>query len=82
MNIIINFEQLSPVMNDIAIKLAMILFIPLFLALVVKVILMKFMKESIAGRIASLSLLFFMYYVFYICYRVNRHLRVSVLFKS
>ena len=47
---IINFEQLSPVMNDIAIKLAMVLFIPLFLA--------------IAGRIASLSLLFFMYYVF------------------
>ncbi|PER10575.1 hypothetical protein [Bacillus cereus] len=79
MNIIINFEQLSPVMNDIAIKLAMILFIPLFLALVVKVILMK---ELIAGRIASLSLLFFMYYVFYICYRVNRHLWVSVLFKS
>ncbi|MGA5662791.1 hypothetical protein ACPCZR_25325 [Bacillus bombysepticus] len=64
MNIIINFEQLSPVMNDIAIKLAMVLFIPLFLALIVKVILMKFMKESIAGRIASLSLLFFMYYVF------------------
>ncbi|MBN9901158.1 hypothetical protein [Bacillus thuringiensis] len=64
MNIIINFEQLSPVMNDIAIKLAMVLFIPLFLALVVKVILMKFMKESIAGRIASLSTLFFMYYVF------------------
>ncbi|PFJ86240.1 hypothetical protein COJ11_28815 [Bacillus cereus] len=61
MNIIINFEPLSPVMNDIAIKLAMVLFIPLFLALVVKVILMK---ESIAGRIASLSLLFFMYYVF------------------
>ncbi|WP_103653158.1 hypothetical protein [Bacillus thuringiensis] len=64
MNILINFEQLSLVMNDIAIKLAMILFIPLFLALVVKVILMKFMKESTAGRIASLSLLFFMYYVF------------------
>ncbi|HDR7669691.1 TPA: hypothetical protein QCX97_003578 [Bacillus wiedmannii] len=64
MNIIINFEQLSPVLNDIAIKLAMVLFIPLFLALVVKVILMKFMKESIAGRLASLSLLFFMYYVF------------------
>ncbi|PEA89152.1 hypothetical protein [Bacillus thuringiensis] len=64
MNIIINFDPLSPVLNDIAIKLAMVLFIPLFLALVVKVILMKFMKESIAGRIASLSLLFFMYYVF------------------
>ncbi|HDR7761368.1 hypothetical protein [Bacillus cereus] len=64
MNIIIHFEQLSPVMNDIAIKLAMVLFIPLFLALVVKVTLMKFMKESIAYRIASLSLLFFMYYVF------------------
>ncbi|MEI5913431.1 hypothetical protein [Bacillus albus] len=61
MNIIINFEPLSPVMNHIAIKLAMVLFIPLFLALIVKVILMK---ESIAGRIASLSLLFFMYYVF------------------
>ncbi|PIE92695.1 hypothetical protein CO726_24910 [Bacillus fungorum] len=64
MYIIINFEPLSPVMNDIAIKLAMVLFIPLFLALIVKVILMKFMKESIAGRIASLSLLFLMYYVF------------------
>ncbi|WP_080277894.1 hypothetical protein [Bacillus anthracis] len=64
MYIIINFEPLSPVMNDIAIKLAMVLFIPLFLALIVKVILMKFMKESIPSRIASLSLLFFMYYVF------------------
>ncbi|PFE17355.1 hypothetical protein [Bacillus cereus] len=61
MNIIIHFEQLSPIMNDIAIKLAMVLFIPLFLALVVKVTLMK---ESIAGRNASLFLLFFMYYVF------------------
>ncbi|MED2901580.1 hypothetical protein [Bacillus tropicus] len=64
MYIIINFEPLSPVMNDIAIKLAMVLFIPLFLALLVKVILMKFMRESIAGRLAYLSLLFFMYYVF------------------
>jgi hypothetical protein len=63
-NIIINFEPFSPTINDLAIKLAMILFIPLFLALLVKVILMKFMKESIAGKIANLSLLFFMYYVF------------------
>lgn len=37
-------------MNDIAIKLAMVLFIPLFLALIVKVILMKCMKEAIAGK--------------------------------
>ncbi len=37
---IINFEQLSPVMNDIVIKLVTVLFIPLFLALLVKVILM------------------------------------------
>lgn len=51
-------------MNDIAIKLAMVLFIPLFLALLVKVILMKFMRESVAGRLAYLSCLFFMYYVF------------------
>ncbi|BCA37305.1 MULTISPECIES: hypothetical protein [Bacillales] len=64
MNIIINFEAFNPTINDLAIKLAMVLFIPLFLALIVKVILMKFMKESIAGRLASLSLLFFMYYVF------------------
>ncbi|WP_196214286.1 hypothetical protein [Bacillus cereus] len=35
-----------------------------FLALIVKFILMKFMKESIAGRLAYLSCLFFMYYVF------------------
>ncbi|WP_242248948.1 hypothetical protein [Bacillus cereus group sp. BfR-BA-01523] len=64
MNIIINFEPFNPTINDIAIKLAIIIFIPLFLALIVKVVLMKFMKESIAGRLASLSLLFFMYYVF------------------
>ena len=64
MNIIINFEPFNPIMNDIAIKLAMVLFIPLFLALLVKVILMKFMRESVAGRLAYLSCLFFMYYVF------------------
>ncbi|PDY88624.1 hypothetical protein COI51_22405 [Bacillus toyonensis] len=64
MNIIINFEPFSPTINDLAIKLAMILFIPLFLALIVKVVLMKFMKESIAGRLAYISCLFFMYYVF------------------
>ncbi|MGX5475916.1 hypothetical protein [Bacillus toyonensis] len=64
MNIIINFEPFNPIVNDIAIKLAMVLFIPLFLALIVKVILMKFMKESIAGRLAYLSCFFFMYYVF------------------
>ncbi|AUD25145.1 hypothetical protein SIL80_24780 [Bacillus cereus group sp. BfR-BA-01119] len=64
MNTIINFEPFNPTINDLAIKLAMVLFIPLFLALLVKVILMKFMRESIAGRLASLSCLFFMYYVF------------------
>ncbi|PEZ18654.1 hypothetical protein CN337_20485 [Bacillus anthracis] len=64
MNIIINFEPFNPIVNNIAIKLAMVLFIPLFLALIVKMILMKFMKESIAGRLAYLSCLFFMYYVF------------------
>ncbi|AWC33176.1 hypothetical protein [Bacillus cytotoxicus] len=64
MNIIINFEPFNPTLNDIAIKLAMVLFIPLFLALLVKVILMKFMRESIAGKLACLSCLFFMYYVF------------------
>ncbi|PEP77614.1 hypothetical protein COF80_30810 [Bacillus toyonensis] len=64
MNIIINFEPFNPTINDLAIKLAMILFIPLFLALLVKVILMKFIRELIAGRLASLSLLIFMYYVF------------------
>ncbi|MEH7538176.1 hypothetical protein [Bacillus toyonensis] len=64
MNIIINFEPFSPTINELAIKLAMILFIPLFLALIVKVVLMKFMKESIAGRLAYISCLFFMYYVF------------------
>ncbi|MDF9451114.1 hypothetical protein [Bacillus toyonensis] len=64
MNIIINFEPFNPTINDLAIKLAMILSIPLFLALLVKVILMKFIEESIAGRLASLSLLIFMYYVF------------------
>jgi hypothetical protein len=63
-DIIINFEAFNPTINDLAIKLAMILFIPLSLALLVKVLLMKFMKESIAGRLASLSLLFFMYYIF------------------
>ncbi|QWG64588.1 hypothetical protein [Bacillus mycoides] len=64
MNIIINFEAFNPTINDLAIKLAMIRFIPLFLALIVKVVLMKFMTESIASRLASLSLLLFMYYVF------------------
>lgn len=64
MNIIINFEPLSPTINDIAIKLAMVLLIPLFLALLVKVILMKFMRESIAGRLACLTCLFLMYYLF------------------
>ncbi|MCH4568690.1 hypothetical protein [Bacillus sp. ES1-5] len=64
MNIIINFEPFNPTINDIAIKLAMVLFIPLFLALLIKVILMKFTRESIAGRLAYLSCLFFMYYVF------------------
>ncbi|MFK4327392.1 hypothetical protein EXW32_30180 (plasmid) [Bacillus mycoides] len=64
MDIIINFEPFNPAINAIAIKLAMVLFIPLFLALLVKVILMKFMKELIAGRLAYLSCLFFMYYVF------------------
>ncbi|PEK34358.1 hypothetical protein CN586_31320 [Bacillus toyonensis] len=64
MNIIINFEPFNLTINDLAIKLAMILFIPLFLALLVKVILMKFIRELIAGRLASLSLLIFMYYVF------------------
>lgn len=44
MNIIINFEPFNPTINDIVIKLAMVLFIPLFLALFVKVILMKFMR--------------------------------------
>ncbi|MEW9139079.1 hypothetical protein ACQGSH_22255 [Bacillus wiedmannii] len=64
MNIIINFEAFNPTINNLAIKLAMILFIPLFLALLVKVVLMKIMKESIASRLASLSLLALMYYVF------------------
>ncbi|KAA6452619.1 MULTISPECIES: hypothetical protein [Bacillus cereus group] len=64
MNTILNFEPFNPTINDIAIKLAMVLFIPLFLALLVKVILMRFMRESIASRLASLSCLFFMYYVF------------------
>ncbi|MDY7965700.1 hypothetical protein [Bacillus thuringiensis] len=64
MNIIINFEPFNPIINDIAIKLAMVIFIPLFLAWIVKVVLMRFMKESIAGRLAYLSCLFFMYYVF------------------
>lgn len=54
----------NPTINDIAIKLAMVLFIPLFLALLAKVILIRFMRESIAGRLAYLSCLFFMYYVF------------------
>ena len=64
MNIIINFEPFNQIVNDIAIKLAMVIFIPLFLALIVKVVLMRFMKESIAGRLAYLFCLFFMYYVF------------------
>ncbi|WP_100617872.1 hypothetical protein [Bacillus cereus] len=64
MNIIINFKLFNPTVTDLAIKLVTILFIPLFLAFLVKGILMKFMKESIAGRLADLSLLFFMYYVF------------------
>nr|WP_266119306.1 hypothetical protein [Bacillus pacificus]MCX3303502.1 hypothetical protein [Bacillus pacificus] len=64
MNIIINFEAFNPTINNLAIKLAMILFIPLFLALLVKVVLIKIMKESIASRLASLSLLALMYYVF------------------
>ncbi|KAA0780977.1 hypothetical protein DN404_00700 [Bacillus sp. TE8-1] len=38
--------------------------LPLFLAWLVKVILMRFMRESIGGRLAYLSCLFFMYYVF------------------
>ncbi|MGM1513460.1 hypothetical protein ACTFO4_28450 [Bacillus cereus group sp. MYBKT14-1] len=54
----------KPTINDIATKLAMMLFIPLFLALLAKVILMRFIRESIAGRLVSLSFLFFMYYVF------------------
>ncbi|WP_307840512.1 hypothetical protein [Bacillus cereus] len=64
MNIIIKFEAFNPTITALAVKLAMVLFIPLFLALIVKFILMKFMKESIAGRLAYLSCLFFMYYVF------------------
>ncbi|MCU5003871.1 hypothetical protein OCD70_28010 [Bacillus tropicus] len=54
----------NPTINDIAIKLAMVLFIPLFLALLVRFILMRFIRELIAGRLVSLSCLFFMYYVF------------------
>ncbi|MDI6679760.1 hypothetical protein QMA02_28650 [Bacillus wiedmannii] len=54
----------NPTKNAIAIKLAIVLFITLFLALLVKVILMKFMKKSTASRLAYLSCLFFMYYVF------------------
>ncbi|MBE7145325.1 hypothetical protein [Bacillus paranthracis] len=50
--------------NDIAIKLAMVLFIPLFLALLTKVILMRFIRQSIAGRLAYLACLFFIHYVF------------------
>ncbi|PGH96470.1 hypothetical protein [Bacillus thuringiensis] len=61
MDIIIKFEAFNPTITDLAIKLAMVLFIPFFLALIVKFILMKFMKESIAGRIAYLSCLFFIY---------------------
>ncbi|KAA0818257.1 hypothetical protein [Bacillus sp. AY2-1] len=64
MDIIIKFEAFNPTITDLAIKLAMILFIPLSLALIIKLILMKFMRESIAGRLAYLSCLFFMYYVF------------------
>ncbi|MCU5406779.1 hypothetical protein OCA16_19680 [Bacillus cereus] len=64
MNTIINFEPFNPTINDLAIKLAMVLFIPLFLALLVKFTLMKFMRESIARRLAYLYCLFFMYYVF------------------
>lgn len=45
MNIIINFKLLNPTVTDLAIKLVMILSIPLFLALLIKGILMKFMKE-------------------------------------
>ncbi|MDA2479759.1 hypothetical protein ACS2TZ_13920 [Bacillus cereus group sp. Bce025] len=59
MNIIIKFEAFNPTITALAIKLAMVLFIPLFLALIVKFILMKFMRESIAGRLAYLSCLFF-----------------------
>ncbi|HDR7510785.1 hypothetical protein ACQVWH_27505 [Bacillus toyonensis] len=49
MNIIIKFEAFNPTINDLAIKLAMILFIPLFLALLVKVLLMKFITTIIRG---------------------------------
>lgn len=48
----------NPTINDIAIKLAMVLFIPLFLALLVKVILMRCIRESIADRLPYLSCLF------------------------
>ncbi|MED3542336.1 hypothetical protein ABEX53_30120 [Bacillus toyonensis] len=64
MNIMIKFEPFNPTINDLAIKFAMVIFIPLFLGLLVKIILMRFIKESIAGRLAYLSFLFFMYYVF------------------
>ncbi|KAA1804934.1 hypothetical protein FXB61_004552 [Bacillus cereus] len=38
MNITIDFESFNPTINDIAIQLAMVLFIPLFLASLIKVI--------------------------------------------
>ena len=79
MNIIINFEAFNPTINDLAIKLAMVLFIPLFLALIVKVILMKFMKESIAGRLASLSLLF-LCTMYLNLLQLKRHLMVCFMY--
>ena len=60
----LNFETLHPVFNNMAIKLAIILFVPLFIGLFVKIILMKVMKESFAGKIAALVMLFCMYQTF------------------
>lgn len=60
----LNFEPFNPTFNDLAIKLAIILFMPLIIAWIIKVLLTQFMKESIASRLASLSFLFFVYYAF------------------
>ncbi|TFW48698.1 hypothetical protein ES895_26895 [Bacillus sp. 007/AIA-02/001] len=60
----LSFEPFNPIINDMAIKFAVVLFVPLIIAIIIKSILIKFINESIANRISSFSLLLFMYYTF------------------
>ncbi|MDG5470525.1 hypothetical protein P6709_02120 [Jeotgalibacillus sp. ET6] len=60
-----NFSDLSPTFNELAINLAIILFIPFILVMILKFVLLKMrIPNNIASTLSSLCFLVGAYYMF------------------